>query len=274
VHDDWSDLNRRMWDERVPIHLTSALYDVASFRNGERPVRLRDFELVEVGDVRDRELVHLQCHIGTDTLSWAWLGARVVGLDFSPAAVDAARTLARDIGVDAEFVCGDALDAPAVLGRTFDIVYTGLGAIIWLPDITRWAAVCASLLRPGGFLYVAEFHPFIRIFAWEGDRVVDHDYFDRSPTYDDSTGTYADLDAPTVHNASYEWHHTLGDVVTAVARAGLVVELLHEHDHTLYPRWPWLVVGDDAIFRTPPGMPRLPLKYSLRARKPEAGERA
>jgi SAM-dependent methyltransferase len=270
VDDDWWDLNRRMWDERVPIHLDSALYDVAAFRSGERPNVLRDFELTEVGDVDGRDLVHLQCHIGTDTLSWARLGARVVGLDFSQPAIDSARSLATEIGVAAEFVCADVLDAPAALGRTFDIVYTGLGAVNWIPDIGRWARTCADLLRPGGFLYLAEFHPFIRIFAWEGDRVIEHDYFDRAPTFGDSPGTYTDFDAPTVDNASYEWQHTLGDVVTAVAEAGLVLELLGEHDHIVYPRWPWLVDDGSGIFRTPAGMPRLPLMYSLRARKPSA----
>jgi SAM-dependent methyltransferase len=268
VDDDRLDLNRKMWDERVPIHLGSDLYDVAAFRSGERPNRLREFEPTEVGDVRGRDLVHLQCHIGTDTLSWARLGARVVGLDFSQPAIDAARLLADEIGVEAEFVCADALDAVTALGRTFDIVYTGFGAVIWIPDIRRWAQVCADLLRPGGFLYLAEFHPFIRIFAWEGDRVIENDYFDRAPAFDDTPGTYTDFDAPTENNASYEWHHTLGDVVTAIADAGLVLELLSEHDHTLYPRWPWLVDDGSGIFRTPAGIPRLPLRYSLRARKP------
>jgi len=269
--DEWLEANRANWDERVPIHAGGEFYDVASFKEGQE--RMRPFEIEEVGDVSGRDLVHLQCHFGIDTLSWARRGARVVGLDFSAPAVEEASKLAAELGLDAEFVRSDVYDARSALGgRDFDVVYTGLGALNWLPDIRRWAGVVAALLRPGGFLYLSEFHPITWVFG-DDDLTVANDYFQaEEPEVWDEPGTYADLEAETVHNTTYEWNHTLGDVVSAVIEARLVLEFLHEHDYTLFPRWPFLEKSGFDAYRLPEGAPRLPLMYSLRARKPgEAG---
>ena len=258
-----SELNRTWWDERVPLHLASDFYDVEGFKAGAGT--LRPFELDEVGDVSGRSLVHLQCHFGLDTLSWARRGAEVTGLDFSAPAVDAARTLAADTGIDAAFVVASLYDAADALGgRRFDVVYTGLGALNWLPDIRRWAEVVAQLVAPGGILYLSEFHPITWIFG-DDALTVEHDYFQREAFVFDDPGTYADLDARTTHNRTEEWQHTLGDVVSAVIEAGLEVELLSEHDYTLFPRWPFLE-RRGSLYRFPEGRPRLPLMYSLRAR--------
>ncbi len=214
-----------------------------------------------------KDLVHLQCYFGIDTLDWARRGARVTGLDFSGPAVAAASELAGEMGIDAGFVESDVYDAVNALGgRDFDIVYTGLGALIWLPDIRRWAGVIAELLRPGGFLYLAEFHPFTDVFG-DDDLTVEHGYFHREePTVWEDSGTYADLEAETVRNRSFEWSHTLSDVVNAVIGAGLPVELLNEHDYTLFPRRPILEKSGFDTYRLPEGTPNLPLMYSLRAR--------
>ena len=266
--EEWIETNRANWDERVPIHVSGEFYDVAAFKAGQE--RLRPFELSEVGDVAGKDLVHLQCHFGIDTLSWARHGARVVGLDFSAPAVEAARELAGDLDLDAEFVEANVYDAVQALGnRTFDVVYTRLGALIWLPDIRRWARIVAELLRPGGFLYLAEFHPITYVFGDEDLSVV-NDYFSgEEPNVWEDQGSYADLEAKTVHNRTYEWNHTLSDVVSAVIEAGLNVELLSEHDYTLFPAWPFLVKSGFDTYRLPEGMPKLPLMYSLRARRPE-----
>jgi len=268
MREDWADLNRRWWDERAPLHVAGDFYDLAGFLADPAASRLRPFEVDEVGDVAGRSLVHPQCHFGLDTLSWARRGARVVGLDFSAPAVGTARDAARQAGVEAEFLIGDVHDAvDLVSGRTFDVVYTGLGAINWLPDIARWARVMAALTAPGGFLYLAEFHP-VHMILGDDDLTVCRPYFhDReAPLAFDDPGTYADHDAATEHNRTVEWTHGLGSVVTAVIEAGLTVELLHEHDHTLFPRWPFLV-QEDGAYRMPADMPSLPLMYSLRARK-------
>ncbi len=258
-----SELNRAWWDERVPIHVASEFYDVEGFRAGGSS--LRPFEVEEVGDVADRSLLHLQCHFGLDTLSWARRGARVSGLDFSQPAIEAARALAADTGLDAEFSVADVYDAPAVLGgRRFDVVYTGIGALNWLPDMERWARVVAELLEPGGFLYLSEFHPFTWVFG-DDELVVEEDYFQRDAFEFEEGGTYADLEAATSENRTEEWQHTLADVVSAVLGAGLTLELLHEHDLTLTPRWPFLEPCAGG-YRMPAGRPRLPLMFSLRAR--------
>ena len=193
----------------------------------------------------------------------------MVGLDFSAPAVERARELAAELGLDAEFVQSDVYEAVGSLGgRDFDVVYTGLGALNWLPDIRRWAGVIAELVRSGGFLYLAEFHPITWVFGDE-DLAPTHDYFQgEEPAVWDEPGTYADLEAETVHNKTYEWNHPLGDVVSAVVEAGLVLEFLHEHDYTLFPRWPFLEKSGFDTYRLPEGMPKLPLMYSLLARSP------
>jgi SAM-dependent methyltransferase len=265
---DWLAANRASWDERVPIHVRSRFYGVDEFRAGGDPLRGRPFEPVEMGDVAGKSLVHLQCHFGLDTLAWARRGARVVGLDFSGPAVEAARALAAQAGLAAEFVQSDVYAAREALGgRTFDIVYTGRGALVWLPDIRRWAEVAASLVRPGGFLYLSEFHPFQEILG-DDDLAVRYDYFHTEPKVWDEPGTYADPDARTQHNLTYEWTHGLGEVVTSIIEAGLRLDFLHEFDYTGYQRWPFLEKTAEEVYRLPAGMPSIPLAYTLKATKP------
>ncbi len=263
--EDWIAINKAMWDERVPIHVASEFYDVEGFLAGDST--LRQFELDELGDVDGLTLVHPQCHFGLDTLSWARRGARVTGLDFSAPAIAAAREVAARAGIEAEFVHANVYDAAAALaGRRFDLVYTGLGAINWLPDIERWARTMAQLVAPGGRFYLAEFHPFTEVYA-DNDLALARSYFERGPVHYDEPGTYADLEAPTTQNRSVEWVHRLGDVVSAIAGAGLRIEFLHEHDYTLFPRWPCLERGDRGTYRLPAGTPALPLMYSIGARR-------
>jgi SAM-dependent methyltransferase len=262
---EWFDANREMWDERVPIHVGSAFYGVETFKAGRST--LHPFELEEVGPVRGLELVHLQCHFGLDTLSWARQGARVTGLDFSGPAIDAARTLAADCGIDAQFVAANAYDALDVLDHRFDVVYVSLGSLNWLPDVWRWAEIVAELLRPGGRLYLRESHPFGNVFADE-DLSVAYDYFDDDEplTWEDA-GSYADPDAETTHTRSFEWQHPVSEVVSAVLAQGLHLDLLHEHAFTVFQRWPFLERHEDGTYWMPDDQPELPLMYSLRATK-------
>jgi SAM-dependent methyltransferase len=203
-----------------------------------------------------------------DTLSWARRGAHVVGLDFSAPAIDAARALAVRTGIDAaRFVVADTYDAVSALGgERFDVVYTGKGALNWLPDLARWADVCAQLVAPGGILYVSEFHPVGDVFGWGDELALSYSYFTDQPMVDESRGTYADLDAETHENVSVEWHHPLGEVVSAIAAVGFRIDLLHEHPFTLYPRWTFLDRRDDGTYWFPEDRPALPLLYSIRAR--------
>ncbi|MFJ8430974.1 class I SAM-dependent methyltransferase [Kitasatospora sp. NPDC094019] len=263
--EDWLATNRANWDGRVPVHTASDFYDLPGFVSGDEA--LRGFELAEVGDVSGKSLLHLQCHIGLDTLSWARHGATVTGLDFSAPAVEAATELAGKIGADtARFVVSDVYEAVTALdGQTFDIVYTGLGALCWLPDIERWARTAASLVAPGGFLYLAEFHPFGDTLGDDG-RTVEYDYFDRDATVWDDPSTYTDGEVSSSATTTVEWQHGIGEVLSALVAEGLRVEFLHEHDFTLFPRFP--VLERDRGFRFPAGQPRVPLMYSIRASKP------
>ncbi|MEU4377798.1 class I SAM-dependent methyltransferase [Pseudonocardia alni] len=258
--------NRRHWDERVPIHLRSAFYDVDGYLAGNDD--FDEYQLDEIGDVTGLDLVHLQCHVGQDTLSWARRGARhVTGLDFSAPAIDAAIDLADQLGLNerAHFVTAEVLDAARVLGdNRFDIVYTGHGALMWVPDIHAWAATVAALLRPGGRLYLTEFHPLTDVLDDEHGTRAQRDYFTRGARTYDSPGTYADWNAATTHNTATEWHHTLGDILTAIASAGLKIDFVHERDSIPFQRYTALIL-DQGRFRYPEGTPRLPLMYSIGA---------
>jgi SAM-dependent methyltransferase len=278
---DWRALNRANWDDRVPVHLASSFYDLAGFRAGAST--LQPFEVSEVGDVAGRRLVHLQCHIGLDTLSWARRGAQVSGLDFSAPAIDAALALAASLGIPATFVVSDVYDAvDAFGGQRFDIVYTGTGALVWLPDIPRWARVVAGLLAPGGFLYLVEGHPFVQILddttgapgaasaagasrASGGSGLcVARDYFDAAPQVEDYPYTYTDGPA-LEHTRQVEFQHSLGEIVTSLAKEGLRIEFLHEYDFDAFGRFDSLQRREDGTYRFPPGQPRVPMQFSLRA---------
>lgn len=263
---DWLEHNRANWDERVPIHVDGRFYDLAGFVAGRET--LTAFELTEVGDVRGKRLLHLQSHIGTETLGWARHGAVVTGLDFSEPAMEAAASLAERIGVtDSRWVTANVYDATEALGgEQFDIVYTGKGALCWLPDIEQWARVAASMVKPGGFLYLSEFHPFGNTLSEEDGRTVAYDYFNRSPQVWDEPGTYADFEAQTQKNVTVQFDHGIGDIVSALIAAGLRLEFLHEYDVTMFERFR-VLEERDGFFRLPEGMPRVPLMYSLRASK-------
>lgn len=262
---DWLALNRANWNARVPIHAASRAYDLQGFVADGR--ELRDFELKELGDVAGKSLLHLQCHIGTDTLSWARAGARVTGLDFSAPAIEVARGLAERIGAaDARFVVSDVYNAPEALGHAvYDVVYTGLGVLCWLPDIERWARTVAELIAPGGCLYLVEFHPFTDVF--DGDATtVRYDYFNTQAQVWDNEHTYTDGDKLEAATVTHQFSHTLGSILSSLIAAGLRLEFLHEFDFTMFPRFAELEQHAGG-YRFPAGQPRLPLLYSLRATK-------
>jgi SAM-dependent methyltransferase len=275
------DANLARWDESVPIHVASQGYDLEGFIRGEKS--LYPVEIEEVGDVSGKTLLHLQCHFGMDTLNWARLGARVTGLDFSPAAVEAARDLAARIGVtDARFVQSDVYDATSVIEEQFDVVYTGIGALNWLPDIRVWAHVAAGFVRPGGFLYLYEAHPMWATLDDERTDqalVVTYPYFE-TPKPNEWVGAESYVDGPPLTNQrTFEWTHGLGEVVTAMIDAGLRIEFVHEHRAMAWQGLPWME-GEESVpegsrhrrrehWRLPEHQRDLvPLMYSVRATKP------
>ncbi len=229
------ELNRASWDERAPAHAASPGYAIDRFL--EDPAFISDvvrFDLPRLGEIAGLRGVHLQCHIGTDTVSLARLGAHMTGLDFSAASIAEARRLAAATGASVEFVEADVYDAAAVLAPGgFDFVFTGIGAICWLPNIARWADVIATLLAPGGFLFIREGHPML----WAIDErredalAVEFPYFEvEQPLVWEEGGTYVETDRTFEHNVTHNWNHGLGELVTALLSRGLELTMLVEHD--------------------------------------------
>ncbi len=266
------EVNRSLWDAWTTVHATGDFYDLEGFKAGG--VRIRPYEIDLLGEVTGRSLLHLQCHFGIDTLSWARLGARVTGADFSPAAIELARSLADELGFpDARFVCSNLYDLPDMLDGTFDIVYTSRGVLGWLPDIRAWARVVAHFLAPGGRFFITEVHPVIQAFEDEdvepGELRLRYPYWEHpDPLVFEVKGSYADPDADVGEQAEHGWDHGLGEIVTALIDAGLRIETLVEH-----PFLDWkvgfLVDDGTGLWRLPPGAGgELPLMFSLVAAKP------
>jgi SAM-dependent methyltransferase len=232
---DYQRVNRANWDDRAQAHAASAGYNIGGF--AADPAHLSDvvrFDLPLLGDVSGLRGVHLQCHIGTDTISLARLGARMTGLDFSPKSLEQARVLATATGAEVDFVEAELYSAPEVLGRGgFDLVYTGIGALCWLPDVKRWAQTVAALLKPGGRLFIREGHPVLWSLEYErpdGLLVLDEPYFEtKEPQIYDEGGTYVETDAVFTHNVTHEWNHGIGEIITAVLAAGMTLTGYVEH---------------------------------------------
>ncbi|HEU5419519.1 MAG TPA: class I SAM-dependent methyltransferase [Streptosporangiaceae bacterium] len=268
---DYRAVNLAQWDERAPAHAASPDYAVDRFvADPEYLSGVVRFDAQRLGDIRGLRGVHLQCHIGTDTISLARLGATMTGLDFSPAALAQARDLARRTGSPTEFIEADAYDAVQVLGAgQFDLVYTGIGALCWLPDIRRWAQVVAGLLKPGGRLFIREGHPMLWSLADtrpDGLLVVDLPYFERpEPSIWNEGGTYVATDAVFENNTSAEWNHGLGETITALLEAGMTLTGLAEHDSVPWEAMPGQMQETGGEWRLADRPWRLAASYTLQA---------
>lgn len=271
MDDGYTQANRLNWDDRAELHAsdTTGSYRIAKVLAGGSS--LHALEAGELGDLAGKDVVHLQCHIGLDTISLKHLGAAsVIGLDFSPKAVAAARDFASRAGAEVQFIGASVYDAAAALGRTFDLVYVTWGAINWLDDIQRWALVVANLLRPNGRLYLLEGHPQMnQLEARDGRLELAFDW--RTPvaaplTFDD-TQTYTGDARELAHTRNYEWIHPISDVVNALIGAGLAIDFLNEHDIVVWRAFPDLVeVGEDQ-FALPEGRVKIPMSFSIGATK-------
>lgn len=265
---DYMNANRDLWNEITPIHARSAFYDVEGFKQGRNT--LMSIEREELGDVSGKSLLHLQCHFGMDTLSWARLGASVTGIDFSEEAIALAQTLSQEVDIPARFIQTNIYDLPDVLDEQFDIVFTSYGALIWLPDLTRWGQLIARYLKPDGTFYIAEGHPFMHIFDMERDTAtyqVTVPYFQGAdPLKYEGDGDYADPNARVTH-ASYEWNHSLGEIVSALTGAGLRIEFLHEFPVCAWQAFPFLEKGGDGWWRVKDGMISIPMTFTIKAIK-------
>jgi SAM-dependent methyltransferase len=269
---DWMPANRRNWDERAAIHARNrtGFYPIDRLKAGEDI--LQPIEAAEIGDVAGKRLIHLQCHIGLDTLCLARRGAIVTGLDFSPTAIAAARALASELGIPAEFVESDVFGARERLNGSFDLAFVTWGTICWLPNIERWAQVVANLLAAGGVLYLADAHPSALVLEEIEGRILPHYPWRVSadnPLIFEDAQTYTGDATELVEKRNYEWIHPLSAIITGLIEAGLQLEFLHEHE-----RLPWRLFASmepdgDRMFRLPETAVPIPLSFSLMARNPE-----
>lgn len=244
--------NRRFWDVSTPRKMAHGSYPVDAFLAGEST--LFDHERDAVGDVSDRSLLHLQCNNGLETLSWAREGADVTGVDISGESLRYARDLAREAGLDGDFVQCNVYDVGDVFDRTFDVVYTSRGVLVWLPDLDGWADAIARSLAEDGTFYLFDGHPILHVF--DGDLDATRSYFDNEPRKHDDAGFGADED-------NYRTVHKLGDVVTALASAGLRIEFVREYPFDYWRRWDDMVRDEQGRWTLPGD--HVPLTVSIRA---------
>lgn len=273
--DDYRRANRAKWDELVDHHVRADAYEVDPLKRGER--RLHPIEEGEIGDVTGLDVLHLQCHFGVDSLILAQRGARVTGLDFSAKAVETARGLAAELNLPATFIEGDLYAAPELIKGPFDLVFTTWGTICWLPDLPEWSKIAADFLRPGGRFYFADAHPMAYVWNEEaaaaaqplGILVAKYPYFHAAaPIMIDDDGDYAS-DARTVNTRTFEWTHSVSDIVNAVSGAGLGFEFMREHAEIAWALLPILTPTSGGQYGWPEGFnPKLPLSLSFMARKP------
>ena len=270
--DEHREANRANWDDRVPAHLASEFYGVEDFIAGTRTLtQAVDFDRAHLGGVRGRSLLHVQCHIGLDTLSWARLGASVTGVDFSKRSIEAARDISRRSGVPGRFVLADVHEAPEVLAETFDIIYASEGVLCWLPSVAAWARVVRRFTRPGGTFYIRDGHPLahaLDLDRSDGKLVMVDPYFEGEAIRYDEPGTYTEAGVEIDHTVTYEWNHSLGEIVSALADEGFRVESLREYPFSGYQAQPGMVQGDDGWWRLPDRAQRLPMLFGLKATLP------
>jgi len=260
---DLFEANRQLWNQRTLVHKDSDFYDLAGFKRGD--TALRNIELEELGEVKGKSLLHLQCHFGMDSLDWARRGAKVTGMDLSDEAIKTAVSLNEELGLDAKFICCNVYDLPAHLDQQFEIVFTSYGVIGWLPDLDKWAAVVANHLKPGGIFYLAEFHPFVWTFDDDFTHIKYY-YDNRELIITENQGTYTDREAD-IKGKEYSWNHSLSEVLNALLNAGLELESFNEHMYSPYACFRNLVETAPGQWQVKGMEGKIPMVYSLRMKK-------
>ena len=267
--DERIEINRRNWNERTPIHAASEGYDIAGFKAGR--ITLTDTEIEELGSVAGKSLLHLQCHFGLDSMSWARLGASVTGIDLSDASIELARNLNDELGLDVRFIRSNVYDLPAVLDEQFDIVYTATGALCWLPELPPWGRIIARYLKPGGTFYMLDEHPTGRVFAPRNDDDTDYEltpnysyFLEPEGTLDEGERhTYAG--SGTINTPVYEWQHSMSEIVNALIGAGLKIEFIHEYPYSFFKALPNMSRDTEGWWRLDEHHGNIPFMLSIKA---------
>ncbi|ESU28791.1 Methyltransferase type 12 [Flavobacterium limnosediminis JC2902] len=260
---DYLNINKKTWNNKTDVHVTSDFYDTESFLNGKNT--LNDIELELLGDVSGKKILHLQCHFGQDTLSLARLGAKATGVDLSDKAIEKAREFNSKLHLDAEFINCDVYDLPNHLEEQFDIIFTSYGTIGWLPDLDKWAKVVSNFLKPGGKFVFAEFHPVVWMFDNDFKEVF-YSYFNMEPIIEDESGTYADREAE-ISTQTVTWNHPLSEVLNAVINNDLEIKSFNEYDYSPYNCFNETEEFETGKFRIKHLGNKIPMVYSLTAIK-------
>ncbi len=260
--ESYTKANRTLWNTLAQHHARSDFYDVEGFKKGNNS--LTSIEMKALPDVRDKDLLHLQCHFGMDTLSWARLGARASGLDFSTQAITRAQSLSQELDIPARFYCADVYDAESATGQTFDIIFTSYGVINWLADLERWAKVIKSLLRPGGTFFIVEFHPFLWMWDDAFQKIQNPYFTGTEPIRETVSDSYATRNA-NLQLTEYTWNHSLGEVINAVLKAGLDLEYVREHPFSPYPVFSGMVEQNPGEWVLKEQGSKIPYLFSIKA---------
>lgn len=263
-YEEYFQANKELWNNKTPIHKNSDFYDLSSFLEGKSS--LMPIETSELGDLKGKKILHLQCHFGMDSLSMARAGAKLTGVDFSDAAIEEAKKLNDQLELDAEFICCNVYDLEQHLNDTFDIVFTSYGVIGWLPDLDAWAKLIKRFLNPGGFFYMAEFHPVVWMMD-EEFKEIKYYYQNKELITVQQQGTYADRDA-ALKGMEYSWNHGLGEVLNALLTQGMQLQFLNEFTYSPYSCFNNLVKGDDGNYRVKGLEDKIPMVYSIKMLKP------
>ena len=260
---NYFDTNKSTWNDKVKIHANSEMYNLEAFKKGK--TSLMAYELEALADVKGKSLLHLQCHFGQDTLSWARSGAQCVGVDLSDSGIKLAKELNDELGLDATFVCCNVLDTAKHVAETFDIVFTSYGVIGWLPDLKPWGQIIAEKLNTNGVFYIVEFHPIV----WMYDYLLEkpqmrYAYNRKEVIYEEDEGTYADPNAD-IKTKMYTWNHGLSEVINALTEAGLHIDYLNEYDESPYNILPDLESTKSGMYATKDKL--YPLIFAIKATK-------
>jgi SAM-dependent methyltransferase len=268
-NDEFIKANKELWENRTEAHLKSEHYDVSGFLKGRET--LDPIDIREVGNVESKTLLHLMCHFGLDTLSWARHGADVTGVDISESAIAAAKELAKKANLDAEFIQSNVYNLPDNLKGQFDIVFMSEGVLVWLPDMEGLFQIVSHFLKPGGFLYLRDFHPFFYIFDDESDEKdpqVRYPYFrGNAPMKFEFDSSYASGDHELKKMPQYEWNHPVSSIINGVVKAGLTIQFFNEFPFIKFPYLKILKKTEHGRWIFPDSENSLPMMFSLKAVK-------
>jgi len=272
IYQSYFEENKQSWNKRTAVHKDSAFYDLAGFKKGTSS--LKKIELNELGDVKGKTLLHLQCHFGMDTMSWEREGAIVTGVDLSDEAIKLANEIKDELKLNADFICANIYDlvdgskVPPLEGfreAGFDIVFTSYGTIGWLPDLDKWAAIVSHFLKPGGIFYIADFHPTL----WMMDNDFEHikySYFNTEVITEEISGSYSDRNAP-IRSTEHGWNHPFSEILNSLIKYGLQIQQFNEFPYSPYNCFNKMEQGEDGMWRITGMDEKMPVMYSIKAVK-------